>query len=192
MIFLASYLRDNRQSARDRWTARARVDDPADEAVRPDADRVGRGDGDAAVDARARHLADVLRRLPRAAVCRHRALLVPADRPGPVRPRRVVRRRACRATCTRACSPGNTPSTRRSTTAGSGSYQLAQSLFAQADGGLLGTGFDQSLLRLPHGGSSILPVPESDMIYAVITNELGLARRRRRCCSSTCCSSPAA
>ncbi|HEV2974020.1 MAG TPA: FtsW/RodA/SpoVE family cell cycle protein [Solirubrobacteraceae bacterium] len=55
-----------------------------------------------------------------------------------------------------------------------GSYQLAQSLFAQADGGLLGTGFDQSLLRLPHGGS-ILPVPESDTIYAVITNELGLA-----------------
>jgi cell division protein FtsW (lipid II flippase) len=55
-----------------------------------------------------------------------------------------------------------------------GSYQLAQSLFAQADGGLLGTGFDQSLLRLPHGGASILPVPESDMIYAVITNELGL------------------
>ena len=38
----------------------------------------------------------------------------------------------------------------------------------------MGTGFDQSLLRLPHGGSSILPVPESDMIYAVITNELGL------------------
>ncbi|HEY2571199.1 MAG TPA: FtsW/RodA/SpoVE family cell cycle protein, partial [Solirubrobacteraceae bacterium] len=55
-----------------------------------------------------------------------------------------------------------------------GSYQLAQSLFAQADGGLLGTGFDQSLLRASHHGSSILPVPESDMIYAVIVNELGL------------------
>jgi len=55
-----------------------------------------------------------------------------------------------------------------------GSYQLAQSLFAQADGGLLGTGFDRSLLRASHHGSSILPVPESDMIYAVITNELGL------------------
>ncbi len=63
-----------------------------------------------------------------------------------------------------------------------GSYQLAQSLFAQADGGLLGTGFDQSLLQHPvelangkivHG--SILPVPESDTIYAVITDELGLA-----------------
>ena len=56
-----------------------------------------------------------------------------------------------------------------------GSYQLAQSLFAQADGGVLGTGFDQSLLRLPGTKYSILPVPESDTIYAVITNELGLA-----------------
>jgi cell division protein FtsW (lipid II flippase) len=55
-----------------------------------------------------------------------------------------------------------------------GSYQLAQSLFAQADGGLLGTGFDRSLLRAAHHGPSILPVPESDMIYAVIVNELGL------------------
>jgi cell division protein FtsW (lipid II flippase) len=55
------------------------------------------------------------------------------------------------------------------------SYQLAQSLFAQADGGLLGTGFDQSLLRLPGTHSPILPVPESDLIYAVIVNELGLA-----------------
>jgi cell division protein FtsW (lipid II flippase) len=56
-----------------------------------------------------------------------------------------------------------------------GSYQLAQSLFAQADGGVLGRGFDQSLLRAAHGGPPILPVPESDMIYAVIVNELGLA-----------------
>jgi cell division protein FtsW (lipid II flippase) len=55
-----------------------------------------------------------------------------------------------------------------------GSYQLAQSLFAQADGGLLGRGFDQSLLRGTPHGAPILPVPESDMIYAVITNELGL------------------
>jgi cell division protein FtsW (lipid II flippase) len=55
-----------------------------------------------------------------------------------------------------------------------GSYQLAQSLFAQADGGLLGTGFDQSLLRASHHGNPILPIPESDMIYAVIVNELGL------------------
>jgi cell division protein FtsW (lipid II flippase) len=56
-----------------------------------------------------------------------------------------------------------------------GSYQLAQGLFAQADGGVLGTGFGQSLLTYPGTHSVILPVPESDLIYAVITNELGLA-----------------
>jgi len=61
-----------------------------------------------------------------------------------------------------------------------GSYQLAQSLFAQADGGLLGTGLHQSLLQYPVQLSghtvfrTILPVPESDLIYSVITNELGL------------------
>jgi cell division protein FtsW (lipid II flippase) len=54
-----------------------------------------------------------------------------------------------------------------------GSYQLAQGIFAQADGGMFGTGFAQSLLELP-GGGTIIPVPESDFIYAVLTNELGL------------------
>jgi cell division protein FtsW (lipid II flippase) len=52
-------------------------------------------------------------------------------------------------------------------------YQIAQSLFAQADGGLFGRGIGRSLLQL-QGGSTIIPVPESDLIYAVITNELGL------------------
>jgi cell division protein FtsW (lipid II flippase) len=62
-----------------------------------------------------------------------------------------------------------------------GSYQLAQAMFAQADGGFLGTGFDRSLLQYPVEIAPhhivhrfILPVPESDMIYAVIVNELGL------------------
>jgi cell division protein FtsW (lipid II flippase) len=54
-----------------------------------------------------------------------------------------------------------------------GSYQIAQSLFAQADGGMFGTGFGQSLLDLP-GGGTILPAAHTDLIYAVITNELGL------------------
>jgi len=54
-----------------------------------------------------------------------------------------------------------------------GSYQVAQSLFAQADGGLFGTGFGQALLNLP-GGGRILPAAETDLIYALITNELGL------------------
>jgi cell division protein FtsW (lipid II flippase) len=55
----------------------------------------------------------------------------------------------------------------------SGSYQIAQSLFAQADGGLFGTGFGQALLNLP-SGQRILPAAETDLIYALITNELGL------------------
>ena len=50
----------------------------------------------------------------------------------------------------------------------------AQSLFAQADGGLIGTGFGQALLSLPNG-TPILPAAHTDLIYAVITNELGLA-----------------
>jgi cell division protein FtsW (lipid II flippase) len=52
-------------------------------------------------------------------------------------------------------------------------YQVAQSLFAQADGGLFGTGFGQALLELPNG-SSIIPAPHTDLIYAVIVNEVGL------------------
>jgi cell division protein FtsW (lipid II flippase) len=52
-------------------------------------------------------------------------------------------------------------------------YQIAQSLFAQADGGLFGQGFGQALLELP-GGHTILPAPHTDLIFAVITNEIGL------------------
>jgi cell division protein FtsW (lipid II flippase) len=52
-------------------------------------------------------------------------------------------------------------------------YQIAQSLFAQADGGLFGTGLGASLLRAP-GGDTLIPAPHTDLIYAVITSELGL------------------
>jgi cell division protein FtsW (lipid II flippase) len=52
-------------------------------------------------------------------------------------------------------------------------YQMAQSLFAQADGGLFGTGFGQALLETP-AGTQILPAAHTDLIYAVIVNELGL------------------
>ncbi|MFM8562082.1 MAG: FtsW/RodA/SpoVE family cell cycle protein [Solirubrobacterales bacterium] len=53
-----------------------------------------------------------------------------------------------------------------------GSYQIAQSLFAQADGGMWGQGFGQALVRV--GDSPILPAAQTDLIYAVIVNELGL------------------
>ena len=54
-----------------------------------------------------------------------------------------------------------------------GSYQLANSMFAQAAGGLFGQGFGEAALNIP-GGGPLLPAPQTDMIYAVITDELGL------------------
>jgi cell division protein FtsW (lipid II flippase) len=52
-------------------------------------------------------------------------------------------------------------------------YQVAQSLFAQADGGLFGEGFGRSLLEIP-GGGVLLPAPHTDLIYSIIVNEAGL------------------
>ncbi|HEX8067313.1 MAG TPA: FtsW/RodA/SpoVE family cell cycle protein [Thermoleophilaceae bacterium] len=52
-------------------------------------------------------------------------------------------------------------------------YQIAQSLFAQADGGLFGQGFGQTLLQ-QSDGTPILPAAHTDLIYAVIASELGL------------------
>src|SRR5215211_1367744 len=52
-------------------------------------------------------------------------------------------------------------------------YQIAQALFAQADGGLFGQGFGRALLDLP-GGGTILPAAHTDLIYAVLANEAGL------------------
>jgi len=54
-----------------------------------------------------------------------------------------------------------------------GSYQVANGIFAQAAGGMFGQGFGQSILTLP-GGGPLIPFPQTDMIYAVITDELGL------------------
>ncbi|WP_320668499.1 FtsW/RodA/SpoVE family cell cycle protein [Patulibacter defluvii] len=59
-----------------------------------------------------------------------------------------------------------------------GSAQLAQSLFAQADGGLFGRGLGQAelLTQVNDGvvGTPLLPAANTDMIYALITNETGL------------------
>lgn len=52
-------------------------------------------------------------------------------------------------------------------------YQILQSLFAQADGGLFGKGFGQGMITTP-GGSPLLPAAQTDTIYALIVNELGL------------------
>jgi cell division protein FtsW (lipid II flippase) len=68
--------------------------------------------------------------------------------------------------------------------AGDTGYQVAQSLFAQADGGLSGRGLGESLVQLPGidaecradfpNCGAILPAPHTDFIYAVIVGELGL------------------
>jgi cell division protein FtsW (lipid II flippase) len=52
-------------------------------------------------------------------------------------------------------------------------YQIANGIFAQADGGLFGTGLGASVLATPQG-TPLIPAPQTDMIYAVIVDELGL------------------
>ncbi len=56
---------------------------------------------------------------------------------------------------------------------GSG-YQILQSIFAQADGGLFGKGFGQSLLTIPGTDNALLPAAQTDTIYSLIVNEVGL------------------
>jgi cell division protein FtsW (lipid II flippase) len=55
-------------------------------------------------------------------------------------------------------------------------YQVLQSIFAQADGGLFGQGFGQSLLNIPgsHPPVALLPAAQTDTIYALIVDEVGL------------------
>jgi cell division protein FtsW (lipid II flippase) len=55
-------------------------------------------------------------------------------------------------------------------------YQILQSIFAQADGGLFGKGFAQALITVPgtHPPAALLPAAQTDTIYSLIVNELGL------------------
>jgi len=53
-------------------------------------------------------------------------------------------------------------------------YQVLQSIFAQADGGLFGKGFGQALITIPGTNNALLPAAQTDTIYALIVNELGL------------------
>ncbi|HYC80657.1 MAG TPA: FtsW/RodA/SpoVE family cell cycle protein, partial [Solirubrobacterales bacterium] len=53
-------------------------------------------------------------------------------------------------------------------------YQILQSIFAQADGGLFGKGFGQALITVPGTDQPLLPAAQTDTIYSLIVNELGL------------------
>jgi cell division protein FtsW (lipid II flippase) len=55
-----------------------------------------------------------------------------------------------------------------------GSYQLANAQFAMAAGGLFGQGFGQTLVTIPGTTSLFIPVPDTDMIFSIITGDLGL------------------
>ena len=52
-------------------------------------------------------------------------------------------------------------------------YQIANGMFSMADGGLFGQGLGVALLNTDKG-APLLPAPQTDMIYAVIVNDLGL------------------
>jgi cell division protein FtsW (lipid II flippase) len=53
-------------------------------------------------------------------------------------------------------------------------YQILQSIFAQADGGLFGVGFGQALIEIPGTNAPLLPAAQTDTIYSLIVNEVGL------------------
>ena len=117
VIFLASYLRDTRQVLVHRGRRFLGDHAAAAQALRPAARGLGRGDADAARDPRPRLVADVLRRLPGAALRGHQPAVVRGHRAGAVRARRVVLRHDTSRTSRTASTPGCTRSTRASTTA---------------------------------------------------------------------------
>jgi len=55
-----------------------------------------------------------------------------------------------------------------------GSEQLANGIFAQAAGGLFGQGFGEAIVTIPGTHNFLVPAPDTDMIYAILTEELGL------------------
>ncbi len=58
---------------------------------------------------------------------------------------------------------------------GGAGYQVLQSMFAQADGGLFGAGFAQSLFVIPGTNDALVPAAHTDLIYTMIVSETGLA-----------------
>ena len=68
-------------------------------------------------------------------------------------------------------------------------YQIAQSLFAQADGGLFGQGFGKALLEFP-GGAAPARGPHRPDLRG--DRQRGRPVRRRRACSAPTCCSPTA
>ena len=184
VIFLAAYLRDTRQvlvQGSRRFLGR---DDPAAEALRAAARGLGRGDVHARLHPRPRLVADVLRRLPGADLRRHQpasASSSPGWRCSP--PARGSSRRRS-ATCRTASTSGWTRSAAlyderavlpdRQRAVRAGRRRAVRPGPGRGDAA-----------TCPDGGP-LIPAPETDMIYAVIVNDLGLVggvgRDRRPTC----------
>ena len=64
--------------------------------------------------------------------------------------------------------------------AGRQSYQLVQSLYAISSGGVFGSGLGEGCSSSPEGNTYIPVSCETDFIFSAIAQELGLAGRRRR------------
>ena len=173
-------------------------DDPADEAVRPDADRLGGGDGDAADHPRAGNVADVLRGLPGAALRRHGTVLLSLHRPAAVRRRGLVRHgprqprpgaRGCLGTPLQQ-GPLRTP----------GGRQLPAGTVTLRPGRRRAAGHGLRPFAAPADGRNLAAplCPRIDPAGARKRHDLrrhrqraGPRRRGRACWSSTCCSWPA-
>ena len=59
-------------------------------------------------------------------------------------------------------------------------YQILQSIFAQADGGLFGKGFGQALITIPGTHDALLPAAQTDTIYSLDRQRARTLRRHRR------------
>ena len=78
------------------------------------------------------------------------------------------------ATCRTASTSGGTRSTRSCTTRWAAATRSPSRCSRRPTAGCSAAGFGQALLELPGTGPNILPAAHTDLIYAVIVNELGL------------------
>ena len=192
IVFLASYLRDTRQLLVIGARRFARRHHPAAQALRAAARRLGRGDGHALLHPRPRLVADVLRRLPGDALRGHQPLLVRGRRPVAVR-RGVVGplprppdHHADRV------DAWQHPFGRRSTTCRAAATRSRSRSSRRPTAGLFGRGFGAGRCSTRRAARRCCPRAQTDLIYAVIVNELGLVGACAAAAASTCWSSSAA
>ena len=146
---------------------------PPLQALRAAARGLGRGDADAGLHPRPRLVADVLRRVPGAALR--------GDQPAVVRARRAGRcsrlgawffgtHVAARARPRRRLAAPVPPALDDQAAAATRSRSRCS---RRPTAGCSAPASAQALLQ-PSGGATLIPAPQTDLIYAVIVNELGL------------------